>query len=91
MPSLILNYNFGASLEENPVLNRQLSDIYRILAQALNTKVSKFVTSGANPPANDQFNVNFDIGDIYVRTDTDTAWIMTSRKTSQAVTWTQIT
>jgi hypothetical protein len=62
----------------------------------MNTKVSKYVTNGVslpnvNPPANNAFNQNFEIGDIYVRTDTNTAWIMTSRTTSNAVVWTQIT
>ena len=97
MPTLIQNFNWGSSLRnENPELTRQLSQAYSDTAFAVNSKVSKYVTDGAqrphvNPPANDQFNRNFEIGDVYVRTDTDTAWMMTSRTTSNAVTWTQIT
>lgn len=97
MPTLITNYNWGASLKnDNPELTRQLSQAYTDTAQAVNTKISKYTTDGVqrphvNPPANSDFNKNFEIADIYVRTDTNTAWIMTSRTTSTAVTWTQIT
>jgi hypothetical protein len=97
MSRLNTTYNFGASLRNaNPALNRQLGQIYNLIALALTDRVSKYVTNGeqrphVDPPASSQFNVAFDIGDIYVRTDTDTAWIMTSRTTSEAVTWTVIT
>lgn len=97
MPTLISNFNFGTSLRNaNPELTRQLSSMYSDIALNSNTKVSKYFTDGVskphvNPPANNQFNKNFEICDIYVRTDTNTAWIMTSRTTDEAVTWTQIT
>jgi len=97
MPTLITNYNWGTALRNsNPELTRQLSDAYTDTAQAVNTKVSKYVTNGssrphANPPANSSLNKNFELADIYVRSDTNTAWIMTSRTTAEAVTWTQIT
>jgi len=97
MPTLITNFNWGASLRnENPALTRQLAEAYTETALCVNTKISKYATNGiqrphANPPASSDFNKNFEIGDIYVRTDSDTAWIMTSRTTSEAVTWTQIT
>jgi len=97
MPTLITNFNWGTSLRNaNPELTRQLSTAYTDTAQAVNTKISKYVTDGdqrphVDPPANSEFNKNFEIADIYVRTDTDTAWIMTSRTTSTAVTWSQIT
>lgn len=97
MPTLITNYNFGASVRnENPELNRQLSDAYTNTANVVNTKVSKYFTDGktkphVDPPASSNFNINFEIGDVYVRTDTDTAWMMTSRTSSIAVTWTLIT
>lgn len=97
MPTLLTNFNWGASLRNaNPELTRQLSEAYSDTALAVNTKVSKYVTDGiqkphVNPPANSDFNKNFDLADIYVRSDTNTAWIMTSRTTSSAVTWTQIT
>lgn len=97
MPTLIQNFNWGSALRnDNPELNRQLSEAYTATALAVNTKVSKYVTDGlqkpnVDPPASSDFNKNFDVGDIYVRTDTDTAWIMTSRTTAIAAVWTQIT
>ncbi len=96
MPTIVTDFNFGDSLLQNPQLNRQLAQIYTTLAQTVNTKISKYFTDGVlkphvNPPASSQFNRNFDICDIYVRSDTNTAWIMTSRTSDIAVTWTQIT
>ena len=97
MPTLITNYNWGSSIKnDNPALTRQLSQAYTDTATVVNTKVSKYVTDGiqkpnVDPPASSDFNKNFEIGDIYVRTDTDSAWIMTSRTSSLAVTWTIIT
>ena len=97
MPTLITNYNWGTNLRnENPELTRQLSQAYNDTAQTVNIKVSKYVTDGiqkpnVDPPANSDFNKNFELADIYVRTDTNRAWIMTSRTTSTAVTWTLIT
>lgn len=97
MPTILTNFNWGGSLRNsNPELTRQLSQAYSDTALAINTKVSKYVTDGdqkpnVDPPATSDFNKNFDIADIYVRTDTDTAWIMTSRTSSTSVTWTQIT
>ena len=96
MPTLITNFNWGASLRnDNPELTRQLSTAYSDTANAVNTKISKYVTNGTsrphvNPPANSQLNTNFELADIYVRSDTNTAWIMTSRTSATAVTWTQI-
>ena len=97
MPTLINNFNWGSSLRNaNPELTRQLSQAYNDTAQAVNTKISKYVTDGdqrphVNPPANSEFNKNFELADIYVRSDTNTAWIMTSRTTANSVTWTQLT
>ena len=97
MPTLQQNYNWGNTLyNSNPELTRQLSNAYNDTALAINSKVSKYTTDGlqrpnVDPPANSDFNKNFEIGDIYVRTDTDSAWIMTSRTTSNAVTWKIIT
>lgn len=97
MANLITSFNWGKALRnDNPELTRQLSTAYTDTALAVNRKSNKYATNGknrpnVNPPANDQFNKNFDIGDFYVRTDTNTAWIMTSRTTSNAVTWKQIT
>ena len=97
MPTLIQNFNWGAALRnDNPELTRQLSTAYSDTAIAVNQKVSKYYTDGnqkphVNPPANSPFNANFEICDVYVRTDTNTGWMMTSRTTANAVTWTQIT
>jgi hypothetical protein len=97
MPTLVTDFNWGNSLRnENPELTRQMSEAYSQTAFCVNTKISKYVTNGlqrpnVDPPANSDFNKNFELGDIYVRTDTDTAWIMTSRTSSNAVTWTKIT
>ncbi len=97
MPTLITNYNWGSALRNsNPELARQLSDSYTSTAQTVNTKTSRYTTDGiqrpnVDPPASSDFNKNFDIGDFYIRTDTDTAWIMTSRTTAFDVVWSQIT
>lgn len=97
MPTVPTNFNWGSSLRnQNPELTRQLSEAYSNLALTLNTKVSRYVTDGnqrphVDPPASSDFNKNFELGDIYVRSDTDSAWIMTSRTTSEAVTWTIVT
>jgi hypothetical protein len=97
MPTLITNFNYGSAIRnQNPELTRQLSDAYSNTAYVVNTKTSKYDTDGkqrahVNPPASSDFNKNFEIGDFYIRTDTNAAWIMTSRTTSRDVTWTLIT
>ena len=89
--NLPLTRNWGnADTPEEAVLIRQLDDMYTEIANAVNRLVKKNVISGANPPANDQRNSFFSVGDITVRTDTNAAWIMTSRTTANAVTWTLI-
>jgi hypothetical protein len=90
--NLPLKKNFGSDVAQAmPQLARQLDEMYTDIANALNLLVKKNIISGANPPANDQRNSFFSIGDITIRTDTNTAWIMTNRTTPNAVTWTQIT
>lgn len=92
MPVLAQKFNFGNALQnDNPDLYRQLDQTYTTTAQIVNTKISKYSTSGVDAPANNQLNANFEIGDIYVRTDTDTAWIMTSRTSNEIVNWQLIT
>lgn len=87
-----LKKNFGGDdLEQLPQLARQLDEMYTDIANAFQNVVRKNVVSGADPPASDQSNTYFAIGDITIRTDTDAAWIMTSRTTAEAVTWTLIT
>lgn len=90
--NLPLYKNFGSEIKElSPTLSNQLSQMYTDIANALTFTVKKNILSGADPAANDQRNSFFSIGDIAVRTDTDMAWIMTSRTTPNAVTWTLIT
>lgn len=91
MPILELRFNFGTELKNvNPTLYNQLNDLYTNISRVVNTKPSVNPTQ-INPPASSATNVNYKIGDIWINTLTDTAWIMTSRTTSQSVTWTQIT
>jgi hypothetical protein len=90
--NLPLYKNFGSEIKEiSPVLANQLSQMYSDIVNAISLGIKKNVLTGADPAANDQRNSIFSIGDIAVRIDTDTAWIMTSRTTPNAVTWTKIT
>jgi hypothetical protein len=89
--NLPLKKNFGNEvLYQMPQLARQLDEMYTDIANALSLLVKKNIITGTNPPANDQRNSFFSIGDITIRTDTNAAWIMTSRTTPNAVTWTLI-
>lgn len=90
--NLPLKKNFGAEVRgQMPQLARQLDEMYTDIANALNLLVKKNVLSGADPAAVDQRNSFFSIGDIAIRTDTDMAWIMTSRTDPNTVVWTLIT
>lgn len=90
--TLPLKKNFGNEVvNQMPQLARQLDEMYTDIANAMTFLVKKNILTNSNPAANDQRNSFFSIGDISIRTDTDTAWIMTSRTTPNAVTWTQIT
>lgn len=92
MPTLITKFNWGSALEnQNRLLTRQLDEAYTDIARVVNTKISKYILNGSDPLASSDANKNFEIGDIAVRTDTDAAWIMTSRTNSTNVTWTLIT
>lgn len=89
--NLPLYKNFGSEIRElSPTLSNQLSQMYTDIANALNNLVKKNILTGADPAATDQRNSFFSIGDVAIRTDTDMAWIMTSRTTPNAVTWTLI-
>lgn len=91
MPSLLPSFNWGSEVKNiNPTLYNQLNDSYTTTARVINTKISKRVTT-EDPPADSQTNLIFEIGDIWVNQSSDTAWIMTSRTTNTAVTWTLIT
>ena len=89
--NLPLKKNFGSVSRDNPPLARQLDEMYTDIANALSFLVKKNIVTGADPAANEQRNSFFSIGDITIRTDTNKAWIMTSRTTPNAVTWTIIT
>lgn len=96
MPNLVRRFNFGDAKEPERKLYRQLDEMYSDISLITNGKVSKYVTNGGSkphvdPPANDAFNRNFELGDIYVRSDTDSAWIMTSRTDALVVNWQLIT
>lgn len=89
--NLPLKKNWGAaSKTENPQLIRALDEMYTDVANAISNLVKKNIISGANPAAVDQRNSFFSIGDITVRTDTNAVWVMTSRTTPEAVTWTPV-
>lgn len=91
MPTLTPRFNWGTEIKNiNPTLYNQLNDSFSSTARIVNTKVSKNVAT-SNPPANDPINANFEEGDLWVNKSTDTAWILTSRTTNNAVTWKQIT
>lgn len=92
MPRVAQTYTWGKGIrEQNKDLYNQLNESYENIAFVLNTKVSRRVILDQNPPASDEVNRNFEIGDVWVRTDADTAWMMTSRTDDITVTWTQIT
>lgn len=89
--NLPLKKNFGRELsEEMPNLARQLDEMYTDIANAMSLMVKKNVLTGADPAASSQRNTYFDIGDIAVRTDTNAVWVMTSRTSPSAVTWTSV-
>ena len=90
--NLPLYKNFGDEIKElSPTLSNQLSQMYTDIAFSLQYVIKKKVVVGSDPPVTDQSNTFYSIGDIYVRSDTNTAWIMTSRTTGETVVWTQIT
>ncbi len=89
--NLPLKKNFGREVSEHlPYLARQLDEMYTDIANTINNLVKKNILSGADPAANDQRNSYFSIGDMAIRTDTNAVWVMTSRTTPEAVTWTAV-
>lgn len=92
MPTLPRTFNWGETIRNiGADLYNQLSKAYTDTSDVVNTKISKRVVSGQDPPASDQINRNYDIGDMWIRTDTNRVWCMTSRTTDIAVTWTELT
>lgn len=89
--NLPLSRNWGnANKTESPQLIKELDDMYFDIANAMQLLVKKNVLNGANPAAVDQRNRLFSIGDLAVRIDTNAVWVMTSRTTPDAVTWTPV-
>lgn len=99
MSRISTRYNWGKEIEDKyPELFRRLNEIYTDLALVIN-ETSRVAISpnpkipgslADDPPMDSPFNVNFDIGDKYVRTDTNAVWVLTSRTTPEAVTWTPV-
>lgn len=91
MARLSRRFNWGTEIKNvNPTLYNQLNDAYFSIAIAVNTKSTR-ITSTLDPPADDDVNAGLDIGDIWINTSSNTAWIMTSRVNLNNVVWTQIT
>jgi len=93
--NLPLYKNFGAEIKElSPTLANQLSQMYTDIASSILNLIKKNVVTGADPvssPGTAQVNSFFSVGDITIRTDTNKAWIMTSRISPEEVVWTIIT
>lgn len=90
--TLPITKNWGQILVgQDPNLVRALDQFYTEVTLAINAATKKMILDGANPPANADINKLYTVGDLAIRTDNNTAWIMTSRSTNTAVTWTQIT
>lgn len=91
MPTQQPRYNFGTEIKNaNPTLYNQLNDTYESTARVLNTKPSVYVTN-SDPTGTSDLNKQFSIGDFWINQSSDTAWIMTSRSSTNTVTWKQIT
>lgn len=96
-------FNFGNTANDDNLL-RKLSDIYRILSSSANTANSSvetinttlpsklnFSINTSDPIASDVINKTLELGHMWIRSDTNDIWIMTSRTTEEAVTWKKIT
>lgn len=91
MPTLATKFNWGAEIMNvNQVLYNQLNDSYSSIARITNLKSTK-TSQTTNPPSDSQINANYDIGDIWVNTSTNAGYLLTSRTSANAVTWTLIT
>jgi hypothetical protein len=89
MANLPPRFNWGFNTaQSDPALFKQLNQVYTDIAQVVNTRVSAFATT-LDPTSPAAVNAQFKIGDIWVRTDTNQAWVMTSRTSDIAVTWTR--
>lgn len=92
MVTLNRKFNFGDKLAiDNRDLYNQLSDMYEDISGVVNGKASTKAMKNQDPPASSPANANYKITDIFVREDTNQAWILTSRTSTNDVTWTLIT
>ena len=90
MANLPTRFNFGTEVKNyNLTLYNQLNDMYTSIARIVNSKVNKNVTT-SDPPADAAQNASYEIGDIWINTSTDSAWIMTSRQSNTIATWTLV-
>jgi hypothetical protein len=88
MSSIPLKKNWGKAAENsNPLLVRQLDEMYTDFAGLINQKVKRHVVNGQSATANNEFNRSFEIGDFWIRVDTNEVWIMTSRTNATVVNW----
>jgi len=84
-------FNYGSEVKNiNETLYNQLNDSYYEVSTCVSTKTTRFEQK-TNPPSSDKVNAGLDIGDIWINSATNSAWIMTSRTTAASVTWTLIT
>jgi hypothetical protein len=74
----------------NDTLYNQLNDSYYNIASVVNTKSTRIVYE-TDPVGNDDINATLDLGDIWINSKSNNAWIMTSRVSLNVVTWTKIT
>jgi hypothetical protein len=91
MTVLNRKFNWGLQIEkDHPALYKQLSDMYEDVANAINNRANRVIAQ-TDPPAVGQVNTNYDLGDIWVNSSTNNAWIMTFRTNATAVNWQKIT
>lgn len=91
MSRLPRKFNYGTEIKNvNDTLYNQLNDSYYATALVVNTKCTRMVST-IDAPTDDPINAGLDIGDFWVNSNNDTAWIMTSRASLNKVTWKQIT
>lgn len=91
MPTLEPRFNFGQpDKNTNPTLYNQLNDLYSAVANNVNLKSGRFIAV-FDPLTLTTVNATLSVGDLWINSATDMAWIMTSRTTSTNVTWKLIT
>lgn len=90
MSRLPITHAFGDQiLEKYPEVYRALNDMYIQIALAINEKSRVYVAED-DPPASDEVNRNFQIGDMWINKTTPEIFIMSARTSDIAVTWTSV-